>query len=238
MRAGGAAGQQGRLGGLNGDDVHVRVLLLENLRDARDGAARANAGDEDVNLAVGVGPDLLAGVRHVGGRVSGVGELGGDDRAGTLGGDALGLGDSGGDAALRVGEDQLGAECAHDRAALDGHRGGHDDDDLVAACRAHHRQGDTRVTGGGLDDRAAGSQGTRGLGCFDDRTGDAILHGGGGVEGLNLGDHVDAVAGNVVNADERGAADQISDGGGDASHEGSFLSRCTPELSSRARSFV
>jgi len=57
-------------------------------------------------------------------------------------------------------------------------------------------------------------------------------------EALRRVDLVDAVAGNVVNADERGAADQISDGGGDASHEGSFLSRCTPELSSRARSFV
>ena len=174
----------------------------------------------------------------MGGRVGGVGELGGDDGAGALGGDALGLGNGRGDAALRVGEDQLGTEGAHDRTALDGHRGGHDDDDLVAACRAHHRQGDARVTGGGLDDRAAGGESARGLGRVDDRTGDAILHGGGGVEGLDLGDHVDAVAGNVVNTDEGSAADQIGDGGGDASHEGSFLSRCTPELSSRARSLV
>ena len=222
MRAGGAAGQQGRLGGLNGDDAHVRVLLLENLRDARDGATRANAGDEDVNLAVGVGPDLLAGVRDVGGRVGGVGELGGDDGAGTLGGDALGLGDGRGDATLGVGEDQLGTEGAHDGAALDGHRGGHDDDDLVAACRAHHRQGDTRVTGGGLDDRAAGGESARGLGRVDDRTGDTVLHGGGGVESLDLRDHVNAVTGNVVNTDEGSATDQIGDGGGDASHEGSF----------------
>ena len=46
------------------------------------------------------------------------------------------------------------------------------------------------------------------------------------------------VTGNVINSDEGSATDQIGDGGGDASHEGSFLSRCTPELSSHARSLV
>ena len=35
------------------------LALLEHLADAGDGAARADAGDEDVDLAVGVVPDLL-----------------------------------------------------------------------------------------------------------------------------------------------------------------------------------
>ena len=60
------------------------------------------------------------------------------------------------------------------------------------------------------------------------RAGDAVLHGGRRVEGLDLGDHVDAVAGHVVNADEGGAADQIGNGGGNASHEGSFHRQVYP----------
>ena len=72
------------------------------------------------------------------GGVRGVRKLGGDNRARTLGGDALGLGDCGGDAALGVSENQFGTEGTHNRASLNGHRGGHDDDDLVAASRAHH----------------------------------------------------------------------------------------------------
>ena len=55
-----------------------------------------------------------------------------------------------------------------------------------------------------------------------------VLHGGGGVESLDLGDHVDAVAGHVVNADEGGGADQIGNGGGNASHEGSFHRQVYP----------
>jgi len=105
---------------------------------AKTGTAEIGNGDPANALAVGVRPDLLARVGDVRGGVRRVRELGGDDRSGALGRDALGLGDGGGDAALRVGEDQLGTEGAHDRAALDGHRGGHDDDDLVAASRAHH----------------------------------------------------------------------------------------------------
>ena len=188
-------------------------------------------GDGTQIVALGDGAVLLrnfARVRHVGRRVGGVGELGSDDGAGTLGCDALGLGDGGGDAALRVGENQLGTEGAHDRAALDGHRCGHDDDDLVAAGSAHHRQGDTRVAGRGLDDGAAGGECARSLRCVDDRTGDAILHGGGGIEGLDLSDHVNAVAGHVVDADEGRAADQIGNGGGNTSHEGSFHRQVYP----------
>ena len=41
-------------------------------------------------------------------------------------------------------------------------------------------------------------------------------------------DLIDAVTGNVVNPDEGGAADQIGDGGGDASHEGSFHRQVYP----------
>ena len=54
------------------------------------------------------------------------------------------------------------------------------------------------VAGGGLDDRAAGGQGARGLGRVDDRAGDAILHRRSRVEGLDLRDDVHAVTGDVL----------------------------------------
>ena len=47
--------------GANSDNLNLGVLLLEELAHAGHGAAGANAGDEDVDLAVGVIPDLGAG---------------------------------------------------------------------------------------------------------------------------------------------------------------------------------
>eukprot|EP00966_Prymnesium_polylepis_P175932 4072204-Prymnesium_polylepis.1 len=41
-------------------EAHVGLERLDVLRAARQGAARADAGDEDVDLAVGVRPDLRA----------------------------------------------------------------------------------------------------------------------------------------------------------------------------------
>src|SRR5262249_31449927 len=44
---------------LDGDGLEARLALLDDLADAGDRAAGANAGDEDVDLAIGVAPDLL-----------------------------------------------------------------------------------------------------------------------------------------------------------------------------------
>src|SRR5205823_6933345 len=44
---------------LDGDSLETRFALLDDLADAGDGAAGADAGYEDVCLAVGVGPDFL-----------------------------------------------------------------------------------------------------------------------------------------------------------------------------------
>ena len=228
MRAGVPAGEEGGFGGLNRDDTHVRVLALEDLRHARNRSARAHAGHENVDLAVSVRPNLFARVRDVCRGVRGVCELGGDDRAGPLGGDVLGFGNGCGHAALGVGEDEFGAEGAHDRSALHRHGGWHDDHDLVAARRADHGQGDSRVARRRLDDGTAGAEGSRRLSGIDDRAGDAVLDRGSRVERLNLGDHVNAFADDVVDPNEGGGANQIGDGGGDTCHVKSFQRRlCT-----------
>ena len=81
VRAGRAAVEDRRLLRLDGDDLHVGLARLEDLADAGDGAAGADAGDEDVDLAVGVLPDLLGGGLAVDLRVRLVGELAGQDGA-------------------------------------------------------------------------------------------------------------------------------------------------------------
>src|SRR5205085_597631 len=59
--AGLAAVEDRGLGWLHGDDLHPGLAGLEHLPHPGDRAARADAGDEDVDLAVGVLPDLLGG---------------------------------------------------------------------------------------------------------------------------------------------------------------------------------
>src|SRR6478735_7001947 len=91
---------------LDGDDLHAGLAGLEDLADTRDGAARADAGDDDVDLAVGVLPDLFGRGLAVDLRVGLVGELPGQD-APTLGGDLLGLGHRALHAQRALGEDEL-----------------------------------------------------------------------------------------------------------------------------------
>lgn len=73
--SGATAGYDGGLSGLDGDDLDVGVLLLEVLAGPGDGATRAHASDEDVDLAPCLGPELGAGRLVVDLWVSGVLEL-------------------------------------------------------------------------------------------------------------------------------------------------------------------
>jgi hypothetical protein len=79
--------------GLDGDDLHAGLALLEHLADAGDRAAGADAGDEDVDLRRRCRPDLLGRRACGGSRGWRVGELAGEDGALALGDDLLGLGD-------------------------------------------------------------------------------------------------------------------------------------------------
>src|SRR6202044_1612098 len=92
VRAGLAAGENRGAGRLDGDQLEGGLAGLDDLADARDGAARADAGDDDVDLAVGVLPYLLSGRPAVDGGVGGVRELLQDDAVRYLAGELLGLG--------------------------------------------------------------------------------------------------------------------------------------------------
>src|SRR6478609_4142477 len=171
--AGLAAVEDRGLRRLDGDDLHTGLAGLEDLADSRDGAARADAGDDDVDLAVGVLPDLLGGGLAVDLRVGLVGELAREHPA-TLGGDLGGLGDGALHAGGRVGQDELGAEGPQQRAALLAHRLRHRQHDLVAAGCADHGERDAGVAGRRLDDRAARLELAARLGRVDDRDPDAV----------------------------------------------------------------
>ena len=99
--------------------------LLEHLTDAGDGAAGADAGDEVVDLALGVADDLLGGGLAVDRGVRLVLELAGKDRAGDLGDELLGLRDRALHAAGGIGQDQFGTVRLQQQPTLDRHRRRH-----------------------------------------------------------------------------------------------------------------
>ena len=92
VAAGVALAQDGGILRLDGDDLDVRILLFQISARAGDGTAGADARDEDVDLSVGVLPDLGAGGCLMGGGVGGVDELSGDEAIRDLLRQLVGLG--------------------------------------------------------------------------------------------------------------------------------------------------
>src|SRR5581483_7653698 len=106
--------------------LEARLALLDNLGDAGDGAAGADAADQDVHLALRVVPDLLGGGLAVDLRVGRVLELLRHERLGrpaaVLLYQLLGLGDRPAHALFAGSEVDFGAERLEQPAALDRHR--------------------------------------------------------------------------------------------------------------------
>src|SRR5690606_9663461 len=214
-----AAVEDRRLGGLDRDDLHARLALLEHLPHTRDGPARADARDEDVDLAVGVLPDLLGRRRAVDRGVRLVRELPREDRARALGGDALGGLDRATHTLRAGGQDELGTVGTQESPALLRHRLGHRQDDLVAARGTHEGERDPGVAARRLDDRPAWGQLAGGLRGVDDRDTDAVLDRARRVVELELrGDRRADALRESVDAHERRAADELGGVVVDAGH--------------------
>ena len=136
VRAALAGGQDRRGIRLNGNNLDVRVLVLEVLAGAGDGAAGADACTKSIDLAVGLLPDLRAGGRIVRGRVCRVDELTRDKAVRGLLRKLICLRDRAGHTLCALGQNQLRAVSLEHIAALDGHGLGHGEDDAVAAAAA------------------------------------------------------------------------------------------------------
>ena len=231
MCTGGALAQDGGGGRLDGHDLDAGVLALEVLAHAGHSAAGADAGHEDVHLAVRVVPDLRAGGGDVGLGVGRVDELAGDEGVGDLFRQLIGLGDGTLHALCALAEHQLCAVGLHQLAALDAHGLGHHDDDAVALGGGHSGQTDASVAGGRLDDDGAGLQLAGGLGVIDHGFGDAVLDGTGGVEVFQLCQQLGGkvfVLLDVGQLQQRGVADQLVCGSIDLAHNSKplYCGRC------------
>ena len=186
MRAALAGGQDRRGVRLNGNNLDVRVLVLEVLAGAGDGAAGTDACNKNIDLAVGLLPDLRAGGRIVRGRVCRVDELTRDKAVRGLLRKLICLRDRAGHTLCALGQNQLRAVGLEHIAALDGHGLGHGEDDAVAAGRRDSRQTDAGVAGGRLDDDRARLEQALCLCVVDHCLCDAVLDTAGRIEVLEL----------------------------------------------------
>ena len=225
MRAGRSLGQDGRTGRLNRDDVHVRVLRLQIFARARNGAAGADARNENIDGAIRILPDLRAGRGAVDGGVGRIRKLAGQEAAGRLRGDLLRLGNGTLHALRAVRQDELRAISLEQVAALDAHGLRHGQDDAIAARGRHGGKADAGVAARRLDDDSARLQQAALLGIVQHGTGDAVLYTARGVKIFDLGQQVCLQAarrGKALQLHERRVADELGNAVIDFHKTGSF----------------
>ncbi len=205
-------------------DPQVGVLLLQVAGHARHGAAGAQRDHDGIQLAAGLLPDLRPGGLVVGLGVGRVGVLVGLEPTRQLLGQPVGhrvvalrrLRLDGGRA-----DHHLGAVGPQQRDLLLAHLVGHDEDAAVALDGGGDRQADAGVAGGGLDDGAARPQLAVPLGRLDHGQADPVLDRSARVQVLELGNDAGRqAAGHPLQADQRGVADQVENGGILAGHLG------------------
>ncbi|VEU38879.1 unnamed protein product [Pseudo-nitzschia multistriata] len=134
------------------------------------------------------------------------------------------------------GDNDLGAEHAHELAAFHAEGLRHGNHALVAPLSAHHGYGDSRVPGGCLDDRVPGLELAFLLCRLDDGKSQTVLDGGKGVGefGLGIDGHTRGPGHGIAELDHGGVAHHfgnVFEGGTVAfsaglGGEGSSCSRC------------
>ena len=208
-------------GGLHSHDLDIRVLALQVLANTGHSATGADACHKEIDLAVGVIPDLGAGGGNMSLGVGGVDELTGDECVGNLLCQLIGLGNGTFHALGTLAQDQLRAIGFHQLAALHAHSLGHDNDDAVALGSRHGSQADAGVAGGGLDDDGTRFELAGSLGVVDHGLGNAVLDGTGRVEILQLGQDLGRqvfLCFNVGQLQQRSVADQLIRGSINLAH--------------------
>ena len=212
MRAGRPAGEYRRRIGFDGHTLERRLLRLHDFTDPGDGAAGANAGDQDVSTPFGVAPDFLGSgaTMHLG--VGGVFKLLRNEVARISGRHLHRFFDRTGHALGAGGQHQFGAVSAQHHTPLLAHGVGHDDGAFVTARRAHHRNADAGVAAGRFENDGVGFDAAGFFRGLDHRQADAVFHAGAGVLELELRHHLTGTTcGDAVDTHERRVADQRGD---------------------------
>ena len=161
---------------LNRDDLHVGVLGLQVAARAGNRAARANARNKDIDLALGVPPNLRASRCLMDCRIRRIGELARNERIGDLTRELLSFGDSALHALRTVGQNHFGTVGLHKVAALDRHRLRHRDDKTIAPSSSYRGKTDARIARSGLDEHRVVVHLAGLHSLVDHRLRDAVLH--------------------------------------------------------------
>ena len=205
--------------GLDRDHLHGRLLRLEVLAHARERTTRTDAGDEHVDRAIGVRPDLRTRRRRMALRVRRILELLENHRARCGIAQSLGLGDRALHALAAGRENDLGAIGGCELAALNGHGLGHGEDEVVALHGGDKREAHARIAARRLDDRRTRLEGTGLLGLFDHRHRNTVLHTATRIEELNLHQHAGTALVQLVgDLHERSAANLFQNATVDLTH--------------------
>ena len=173
--------------------------LFDVSTDAADGAAGTHRTYENINFAIGIFPDFRAGGFDMDFGIGRILELLGHEVFFRIRGDHfLRFGNGAKHAAGTVGQDQISSERFEYFPALETHRFGHSQNNIIPACSAHIGECDTGVATGGLDDRHAGLQQALFLGVPDHGSPDPALDRVAGVAPLYFGQNQSAVVRNNV----------------------------------------
>src|SRR5947207_9077236 len=196
---------------LGGDDPDARLGAPQVSPDAHQRPARAESGDEHVDLRA-IGEDLRAGRLLVGPRVGLVPVLVRHDEPRILRDEVLGQRNRAVAAEMPWRVDHLRAEEGGHLAALVRDVVGHDQGDSIALAPADHRESDPRVAGRRLENDRAGAEQAARLEVVDQVLGDTILDRARRVDHLELGEDPDRrVRRHPRNLDQRRVADRLED---------------------------
>ena len=186
MRARLAAGKNRGGGRLHRNNLNIGVLRLEVRAYTGERAARADARNENIDLAVRVCPDFRAGRLQMYRRVCRVRELARNVAVRGLLGEFLRLCNSARHTLCAFGENKLRTVSLQKVAALHAHRLRHGKDHLVTAGGRNRSEADARVAACRLNDNCAGLQEALFLGVIQHRLCDTVLYAACRVEILEL----------------------------------------------------
>ena len=137
--------------GFDRNDFEIRVPLFDDLAYSRDGSSGSDAGNNGINIPVGIAPDFLGGCVTVDLGVGRIIELAGAKAIFSLGKNLFGLGNGSPHSAGPWGKNDFSSETSKKNATLDRHRFRHRQDAFVSFRTGNEGEGNPGVSRGCLD---------------------------------------------------------------------------------------